>query len=265
MTSNVNSTALKRSPGTSLHRQMFTVLRDQIVRGQYRSGTMLPKEEELCALFDVSRITVRRALADLEAEGLVEKRQGKGTFVRLELPAMRPMATLGFIESLRQISGDTQVEVLSLEHPVAGGDIAQLLNVDDDSRLLHVTRLRRKAAVPVMITEAWVPEAYIGEVNHADLEAQPLFELLMQRGVRFDRVVQEYTAIAASPLQARLLQVPPGQPLMRINRLIYDEQKRPVQYLAVVMSPERSRILMDFEIGAMNTLAAGTIVHDVAT
>lgn len=87
----------------------------------------------------------------------------------------------------------------------------------------------------------------------------------MQRGVRFDRVVQEYTAIAASPLQARLLQVPPGQPLMRINRLIYDEQKRPVQYLAVVMSPERSRILMDFEIGAMNTLAAGTIVHDVAT
>jgi GntR family transcriptional regulator len=244
---------------------MFTVLRDQIVRGQYRAGTMIPKEEELCALFGVSRITVRRALADLEAEGLVEKRQGKGTFVRLELPAMRPMATLGFLDSLRQISDETKVEVLSLERQEAGGDIAHLLNVEEATPLLHAMRLRRKASVPVMITEAWVPEACIGEVKRADLEKQPMFELLMERGIRFDRVVQEFTAIAASPEHARLLQVPPGQPLVGINRLIYDEQQQPVQYLTVVMSPERSRVLMDIAIGAMNTLAAGTIVHDVAT
>ena len=264
MTSDVMHSALKRSPGTSLHLQMFTVLRDLIVRGQYRAGAMIPKEEELCAMFGVSRITVRRALADLEAEGLVEKRQGKGTFVRLELPAMRPMATLGYLESLRQISDETQVEVLNFERLLAAGDIAQLLGIEEASPLLHVTRLRRKAAVPVMITETWVPEAYIGEINQSDLETEPLFELLMKRGIRFGRVAQEFTAIAASPAQARLLQVPPGQPLIGINRLIYDDQQHPVQYLVVVMSPERSRVLMDIAVGAMNTPATGSIVHDAA-
>jgi GntR family transcriptional regulator len=58
-----------------------------------------------------------------------------------------------------------------------------------------------------MITETWVPEAYIGEINQSDLETEPLFELLMKRGIRFGRVAQEFTAIAASPAQARL-QVP---------------------------------------------------------
>ncbi|EHP41633.1 GntR family transcriptional regulator [Cupriavidus basilensis OR16] len=51
---------------------MFTVLPDQIVRGQCRTGAMIPKEEGLCAVFCVPRIAVRRALADLEAEGLVQ-------------------------------------------------------------------------------------------------------------------------------------------------------------------------------------------------
>ncbi|WP_043117349.1 GntR family transcriptional regulator, partial [Pseudacidovorax intermedius] len=73
--------AVARTPGTSLHRQLFMVLRDEIVRGEYASG-LLPKEEALCERFGVSRITVRRALADLAAQQLVERRHGRGTFVR---------------------------------------------------------------------------------------------------------------------------------------------------------------------------------------
>jgi len=257
------TTALARTPGTSLHRQLFTVLRDQIVRGQYRMGELIPKEEELCNQFGVSRITVRRALADLEAEGLVEKRQGRGTFVSQELPPARPMATLGFIETLRQVSDETRVEVLKLERQKARGEIGQFLELEADAPLLHVLRLRRKGEVPVMVTEAWVPYALLGEVDETTLERRALFELLIQNGVKFERVVQEFTAIAASPDHARLLQTPVGQPLIRISRLIYDEQQKPVQYLVVVMTPERSRLLMDFAVGAMNTLAAGSIFHDV--
>jgi GntR family transcriptional regulator len=146
MTSDVMHSALKRSPGTSLHRQMFTVLRDQIVRGQYRAGAMIPKEE-LCHVWRFAHHRAAR-MADLEAEGLVEKRQGKGTFVRLELPAMRPMATLGYLESLRQISDETKVEVLNFERLLAAGDIAQLLGIEEASPLLHVTRLRRRPRCP---------------------------------------------------------------------------------------------------------------------
>ena len=72
--------------GTPLHRQLFLTLRDQVSRGVFAPGSPLPKEETLCENFGVSRITVRRALADLAALGLLEKRHGLGTFVRLDLP-----------------------------------------------------------------------------------------------------------------------------------------------------------------------------------
>lgn len=254
---------LARTPGTSLHRQLFTVLREQIIRGQYQVGGLIPKEEELCNQFGVSRITVRRALADLEAEGLVEKRQGRGTYVSQELPPARPMATLNFIDAMRQVSDETSVEVLKLEQQKARGEIAQFLALDADTPLLHVLRLRRKGEIPVMITEAWVPYALLGEISEKSLETHALFELLIQNGVKFERVVQEFTAVAATPDQARLLKVPVGQPLIRVSRLIYDEQQNPVQHLVVVMSPERSRLLMNFSVDAMNTLAAGSIFHDI--
>src|SRR5688572_21380778 len=112
---------ISKKPGVPLHHQLFLVLKDQILRGLYEPGAQIPTEDQLGALFNVSRITVRRAVSDLHAQGLVVKRHGHGTFVRQEVPAARPPATLGFIELLRKQAQDTSVKVLSiaLEQPPA--------------------------------------------------------------------------------------------------------------------------------------------------
>lgn len=256
------SSSLTRTPGTSLHRQLFNVLRDQITRGVYASGGLIPKEEELCSQFSVSRITVRRALADLEGLGLVEKRQGRGTFVSQNLPPARQMATLGFIETLRQVSDETEVDVLTFERIAAPGVIASYLQTCADDPALHVVRVRKKNDVALMITEAWVPNALTTGIDEASLKSQALYEQLLKNGVSFTRVVQEITAIAASPDHARLLDCVIGQPLVQLTRLIYDNQQQPVEYLLVTMTPERSRVLMEFAIDDLNTLSAGSIFHD---
>lgn len=253
---------ISRAPGTSLHRQLFIVLRDEIMRGKYIAGALIPKEEELCEQFGVSRITVRRALADLEAQGLVEKRQGKGTFVSQALPAQRPLATIGFIESLKKVSDETQVQVLSIERINPPSEIARQLDTTPQEQLLHVMRLRTQNDTPVMLTEAWVPESYAQDIDQKTLENRALYELLIERGVKFGRVVQEITAIAASPQQAHQLKTEIGQPLMKLSRLIYDIKDKPVQYLLVLLSPHRSRILMDYSIESMDSLVAGSIFHD---
>lgn len=72
--------------GVPLHRQLYLVLHDQIGRGALASGEALPTEQSLCDLFGVSRITVRRALADLSDAGLVDRRHGVGSFVTLRAP-----------------------------------------------------------------------------------------------------------------------------------------------------------------------------------
>lgn len=254
---------LTRTPGTSLHRQLFLVLRDQIMGGVYAPGALLPKEDELCAEFGVSRITVRRALSDLEALDLLEKRQGSGTFVSPHLPPVRVPATLGFIKQLELVSSETTLTVLSFDATAQPPrDIVHQLDLTEGATALHVVRLRKSGRAPVMVTDAWVPSELGASITRKQLQQRALFELLMEQGVRFDRVVQEITAVAATPAYAGLLQTEVGQPLLKLTRVIYDKERRPLQYLSVQISPERSRLLMDMSIEVLDTLATGSIVHD---
>ena len=254
--------SLERGPGTSLHRQLFVVLRDEITRGVFASGA-LPKEEALCERFGVSRITVRRALADLASLGLVERRHGLGTFVRADLPQVRARPSLGLVDGLRKAALETDVEVLEVAQSVAPPDVAALLQLGPDEKAVHALRLRSIDGVPVMLTDAWVPARLGRRVSAAALRKHALYEILLAQGVKFGRVVQEITAEVADPARARLLQVDTGAPLLKMVRLLHDLDAKPVQHLTVSLTAERSRILMDIDGATINTLTAGQVVHDV--
>lgn len=253
-----------KKAGMPLHQQLFVVLRDQIMRGMYPPGASIPNEVRLGELFKVSRITVRRAVSDLEAQGLVEKKQGLGTFVRMDLPPQRPAATLGFVDSLRKQAHATRVTVLEL---VPGAEpppvVALQLQLQPGDRAWHAVRLRSTEEHAVMVTDAWVPDRFAHGITRAKLQKQALYEILMAQGIRFGRVVQEISAVPAEPDHAQLLGVDVGAPLLRVARLLYDVEKVPVQHLTIYVSAERSRILMDVGIESVNTLGAGQITHDV--
>jgi GntR family transcriptional regulator len=254
--------SLERGPGTSLHRQLFVVLRDEITRGVYASGA-LPKEEALGERFGVSRITVRRALADLASLGLVERRHGLGTFVRADLPQVRARPSLGLIDGLRKAALETDVEVLEVAQSVPPPDVAALLQLAPEEKAVHALRLRSIDGVPVMLTDAWVPAQLGKRVSATALRKHALYEILLAQGVKFGRVVQEITAEVADPARSRLLQVETGAPLLKMVRLLHDLDAQPVQHLTVSLTAERSRILMDIAGATINTLTAGQVVHDV--
>lgn len=259
------SSPMPRSPGTSLHRQLFVVLRDEIVRGVYAGNGLLPKEESLCERFGVSRITVRRALADLAAQGLVERRHGRGTFVLQDrLPLARPRPSLSLIDSLRKTAAETQVQVLRVEQTEAPPDVAALLQLAPGEKAVHALRLRSVGGTPVMLSDAWVPARLGKQVTATSLRKQALYEILLAQGVKFGRVIQEITAELSDPLKARLMQTDVGVALLKIVRVIHDPDARPVEYITVTMTPERSRMLMDIPGETVNTLSGGHFVHEVA-
>jgi GntR family transcriptional regulator len=260
---NVSDDTLARAPGTSLHRQLFVILRDQIIRGVYPPGAMIPNEEALCTQFQVSRITVRRAVADLESIGLLQKRHGRGTFVGSSLPPSRPSATLGFIDALRKTATETEVEVVKVERAEPPADIARQLDLVPPAKAMHAVRLRSYKSTPVMVTEAWIPLELGRTITAKELKKKALYEILIEQGVRFGRVVQEITAVAANPFYAKVLQTELSAPLLKLTRLLYDTKQQPAQHLTVYVSPERSRILMDVSIEAVNTFAGGSFFHDV--
>src|ERR1700744_5467243 len=100
--------------GVPLHRQLFLVLHDEIARGAIAPGEALPTEQTLCDQFGVSRITVRRALADLAEQGYIERRQGVGSFVR-QHPPSDPLSVSGsYLDGLRKTQFETEVDVVEL-------------------------------------------------------------------------------------------------------------------------------------------------------
>lgn len=254
--------AMARSSGTALHRQVFLVLRDQIVRGVHAPGALLPNEEELCAHFGVSRITVRRALGDLKQAGLVERYAGRGTFVSAQLPPSAPFAQRSLLEALQQVGRDTQVRVLAVRTEVPPTTVALQLQLRSDEPAIYSARLRHVEHTPLMVLEAWVPLALGRALTPELLHARPLYTLLMDQGIAFGRYIDEVTAVTADPALAGLLATEVGMPLLRITRLVLDTAGRPVEHLTVHLNPQRSRILLNVATDSSQASLTSRIVHD---
>ena len=245
--------------GVPLHRQLFLVLHDEIARGALVAGDALPTEQALCDQFGVSRITVRRALADLADAGLIERRQGVGSFVRDLPPSHRNPGGGSFMDELRQTEFETEVDVIEFDVRTVPKAIADELGRD---RALHVLRLRRerRTSEPLMITEAWLPTEL--SVTEAALTQAPLYRLLAEAGVKLDRIGHEITAEIAGPRYAQLLNTAIGAPLIRVNRLAYAADA-PHHYLSILLSPSRSRVLVSQTAAELESGDGMSIAHDV--
>lgn len=255
---------LPRSTGTALHRQVFLVLRDQILRGFHAPGAALPAEEELGAHFGVSRITVRRALGDLQQLGLVDRFAGRGTFVSAQLPKTAPFAQLSLLEALQQVGRDTQVQVLAVRTAVPPTQVALQLHLRSDEPAVYTARLRHLDQTPLMVLEAWVPQPLGQHLTAELLTHQPLYALLMAQGLTFTRFIDEVTAVTADPELAGLLATELGMPLLRVTRMVYDQHNRPVEHVTVYLSPQRSRILLNVPTDSSQSSLMSRIVHDVS-
>ncbi len=248
--------------GVPLHRQLFLVLHDEIDRGAVAPGEALPTEQTLCDQFGVSRITVRRALADLAEQGYIERRHGVGSFVREHSPADLP-AGGSYLEGLRQTQFETEVDVVELGTRRPPRAIAEALEASGE--LLQVVRVRRqrRTGEPLMVTEAWLPAELAGALTEPALRRAPLYELLADAGIVVDRIRHEITAEIAGPRNAHLLDTPIGAALLRVNRLAFVGDA-PHHHLSVLLSPNRSRVLLSQTADELQMADGLTIAHDVA-
>jgi GntR family transcriptional regulator len=258
----VDAVPVDPGAGVPLHRQLYLVLHDEIDRGVLASGAALPTEQTLCDQFGVSRITVRRALADLARRGYIERRQGVGSFVRQHRPSDAVMASGSYMDGLRQTQFETEVQVVDHDTRPAPPVVAEALMTS--SEMLHVVRLRRerRTGEPLMITEAWLPVELAGALTESALRHSPLYQLLTEAEVTVQRMQHEITAEIAGPRNARLLDTVIGAPLLRVNRLAF-VAGGPHHYLSILLSPSRSRLLMNQTATELDDGDGLAIAHDV--
>ncbi|SOD93354.1 GntR family transcriptional regulator [Caenispirillum bisanense] len=230
------------------HHQVYLVLRQQILEGLYDDTTALPNEMQLCDQFDVSRITIRKAMERLEREGLVERHRGRGTFPRPGFRDSPVQASIsGSIENLIAMGLKTEVRVESLVYVAAPPDVAAALDLAPGTLVQKVVRVRSHQGRPFSHLTTWVPEDLGRTFDRHDLTSQPLLRLLERAGARIDRAEQAITAKLAAPDVARLLETDPGEALLCIRRVVWDKTGRRVEYITGLYRPDTYEHQMSFE------------------
>ena len=205
-----------------LHFQVFTQLRDAIFRGDYPELTKLPGELAIGAEFNVSRITVRRALDELAARGLIEREQGRGTTV-CPRPSFSPVVAdvNGLLETNVLVGLETTSEILEFGYVPAPADIAKALRIGRGESVQMAIRMRSQQDTPFAHVTSWIPAAIGKRFNARDLARTPVLALLEQHGVVIDYVEQTISAKLATRAVARALGLAPGSPLLRVERRVY--------------------------------------------
>lgn len=245
--------------GTPLHRKVFLIVVDGIATGKYAEGDMLPSEDALAKLFNVSRVTIRRALVDLASAGLVEKRHGRGTFIR----SSRPAAELFPINRLKNYiakAGELQVRIMEFETMTPSRQISDLLKVEPGSEVQRAVRVRYKGKQPVMHLTTFVPNPVGRLISKDDLAKTPLYELLARLGKAYQRAEQTVSACLADPIVAPLLNVEIGTALLLVRRLLYSGDD-PVEYLEIRAAPAEYEIMMAWDTSSDIANGIGKVVE----
>ena len=246
--------------GTSRHRTVSLVLSDGIATGRYRLGESLPGEEALAKMFQVSRVTIRRALADLDAAGLIERKHGLGTFVKKK-PDPREASSMNRLVNQIAEAGKLGVEVIEFEYCVPPEAVCDLLKLKASHEVQRVIRVRRNKRRPIMHLTTYVPAAIGRSYSRKDLGRIPLYQLLARVDKAYRKAQEAVGACLADPIVGPLLKVEVGAPLLFIQRVLSTADDEPVEYLEVRASPDAYSLTRSWDSAAEPTGSDGKFIH----
>lgn len=234
----------RQSPEGGKAQRVYLLLRDEILRGAHVPGAALPGELRLAEMHGVSRVTIRRALDALAADGLIDRRAGSGTHVAgpgmLQGGIAADFATL--MPQLVQMGQATTARLLSYSYVEPSPAVAEALR--NTARMQRAVRVRLIEGAPFSHLTTYVPEEIAQSFSEADLATTPLFRLLERSGVQVDHAHQAISATLATPEVAEALDLTPGAALIALTRVVYDISGRGVEHLSALYRPDRFRLEM---------------------
>jgi GntR family transcriptional regulator len=223
-----------------LYYQLETILRKKIVSGELVSGDALPSEEALAKEYSLSRITVRQALASLESDGLIKRRRGKGTFVSEKKTHFESPKFTGFIEDLILMGIHTEAKVLGISEVEGPQKIRELLKVADGDKLFSIEKIRSVEGSPFSYIINYLPFEIGQKIKIEDLIEKPTLIILEDDlGIEVNEAVQSIEATIADTYVANFLEIRVGDPLLKGERIVFDVNNKPVEYVSVLYRADK--------------------------
>lgn len=217
--------------GIPRHTQISNWLRTQIDEGTFKPDDKLPSENELAKKFDVSRVTIRRALQSLENEEIIYRCQGLGSFVSENRASHNLVRLTDFNEDMTRAGLNASSIVKSFNMVTAPAWLAEQLHIDEGCKVLQIDRLRLGDDEPVAFDSTWLPVIYGQLLNEADLSDSTIYQILEKEyDIPVLKGSYRMAAVLADDFLSEELQVEINSPLFLIDRLTFTIGGKPLYY-----------------------------------
>lgn len=235
-------TELHLDTSVLLYQQVYDSIRAKVASGEYPAGSKIPSEDQLCRLYDVSRVTVRKAIENLVKDGILVKRRGKGTYVALSI-FVETMAGGSFTKSCQQNGVTPKTEVLGIELVSA-----KEYNVDLSSPMVwRIQRLRSifEHAVILEVDYFRQSEEYVTE---ADLCGQPISDVIRTHTGLSPKAFHDcFDIVTADETIAKVLQCQPDTPLLKVSQTVLAEDQQIIYYNEQYILTQRYTYMVDYQ------------------
>lgn len=221
------------------YHQIYMVLRQQI-RDGFFDETGLPGELQLAEQYEVARVTIRRAIADLVEEGLVSRRAGIGTTVNRKHSSRTGAVKQpgGLLENIVSAVAKTSIRVVEFDFCPCPPDVAEALNIAPQDNVLRVSRVRSHDGQPISLTMTYLPADIGACLKRRALGKEAMLTILQNHGISMGSASQTMSACLADAQVAELLHEKVGAALLTVVRVVRDADGRPIQWLRGLYRPE---------------------------
>lgn len=237
---------LNRESSQSLFSQIEEIIRDGIENGTWLPNTPIPSERELSSIYDLSRMTVRRAIDRLVAAGMLYRANGKGTFVSEPKVKFRALSLVGLREQTINLGYSPSAKLLGVERILATPKIAGVLQVQPDEPLFYIERVVYGNNIPLGLHRSFIPVERCRDLDKTDLSNISLYSILRKEyGIQINRASETLETTLATPRESLLLGVSDGAPMFLLRITLFDSDEKPIEYVKVVFRGDRVQLSLD--------------------
>ncbi|MFD2671861.1 GntR family transcriptional regulator [Marinicrinis sediminis] len=232
-----------------LYYQLKQIILQNIKKGHLEPDDMIPTEQELGEVFQISRTTIRQAIMELVSEGYLYRVKGKGTFVakmKIDQDFMKKLEA--FNEQIERKGLIPSTKVLEFEKVLMDEAVAEALQMPVHSEAIKLVRLRFASQEPIVIVETYLPYEWCAHLFTYDMNEHSLYEILeKQDETKVQRVVRTIEAITAGSYESKWLDILKGSAIQLTKTIGYNASNQPIEYSIARYRGDRNQFTLEIQ------------------
>lgn len=236
----------KHSP-LPIYYQLEQNIKEMIEKGELKPGEMIPSEREWAETYEISRMTVRQAINNLVNDGYLVRKRGKGTFVATKKIEQPLKGLTSFSEDMRARGMEPGAKVLYFHIIPANPSLAEQLDVREGADIYEIRRIRLADQLPMALETAYISCSLVPNLAAENISSSIYDFIENKLGLTIRFATQVLEASVARKMEAEMLQIKEGAPVLLIQRNSYLDNGQPLEVVKSVYRADRYKFMIEME------------------